>query len=264
MCLLVFNWQPDGDYPLVFVGNRDEFHERPAEPMAWWDQPYGLLAGRDVTGGGTWLGVTRSGRFAVVTNYREMGASKPGAPSRGDLVTSFADLSVPADAHGDRLASTADTYAGYNLLFGEPLRGWLSVFSNRDGPTGPNDPKPIEPGVHGLSNHLLDTPWPKLVRTRARLETALSDGAPDTDELLAILADRQQADAAELPDTGIGHEWETLLSSPFIVNDTYGTRCSTVLVVRADGTLSITERSFDPAGHPTGERSEQFNVEAIL
>ncbi len=257
MCLLVFNWQPDSDFPLVFVGNRDEFHERPAEPMAWWSQPAGLLAGRDVTGGGTWLGVTRSGRFAVVTNYREMGASRPGAPSRGALVTRFADAGNDARAYGERLEASADDYAGYNLLFGEPTRGWLSVYSNRDGPA-----RPIEAGVHGLSNHLIDTPWPKLVRTRERLQAALASGrAPAADDLLDILADRAQADPSELPDTGIGHQWETLLSSPFIVNDTYGTRCSTVLVVRADGHLSITERSFDPAGNPTGERTEHFTAE---
>lgn len=254
MCLLVFNWQPAGRYPLVFVGNRDEFHERPAEPLAWWHSPNGLLAGRDVTGGGTWLGVTRGGRFAVVTNYREMGERRQGAPSRGRLITRFADPSVTVGDYAGELSASAGDYAGYNLLFGEPGRGTLNVFSNRDGPA-----KPVPAGVHGLSNHLLDTPWPKLVRTRQRFSAELASDDPDIEKLFDILADRTPAVKDELPDTGIGHHWESLLSSPFIVSDEYGTRCSTVVIVRADGVTHVAERSFDTAGRMTGELVERID-----
>ncbi len=255
MCLLVFAWRVVPRFPLVFAGNRDEFHARLAAPMDWWRRPEGLLAGRDLSGGGTWLGMTRHGRFGVVTNFRELGGSKPGAPSRGALITQLADPAISLDAFATSLDDHGDRYAGYNLVFGEPAAGTLFVHSNRDGSA-----RPVEPGIHGLSNHLLDTPWPKLTRTLARFEQALGDEQPAVDALFDALADRTRAPDDELPDTGIGRDWERRLSAPFIVGDEYGTRCSTVVMLRDDGESCVIERRFDPGGEVAGESRFEFDT----
>ena len=251
MCLLVFAWRPDSTHRLVLAGNRDEFHARPAAAADWWEN--GIVGGKDLRAGGTWLAAHRSGRYAVVTNFREPLEEGRGPRSRGELVTNYLAHGATPEAFARDIAGHARDYAGFNLLLGDP--DTLVYLSNRG-----RGPEVLEPGVYGLSNHLLDTPWPKLRRTRARFEALLADGAP-SGPLLEMLGDREPAAAADLPDTGIGPEWERLLSSPFIVSPHYGTRCSTVLKLLENETMAFIERRFDAAGQCTGESDVRFPIE---
>lgn len=253
MCLLALAWQAHPSYRLVVAANRDEFHERPAEPLHEWPGSPPILAGRDLRAGGTWLGLDRTHRFGVVTNYRDRERPISGAPSRGRLIPDY--LAQPASA-GEflaRVAPTADRYGGFNLLLADGTGLWYA--SNRTTPFA----RPLPPGIYGLSNHLLDTPWPKVERVRRALRAWL-DLEPahahprDTDALLAMLADRTPAEAGEtVPRTGTAPEWERLLSAPFVLDSQYGTRCSTVVLIERSGAASMRERRFDAAGAVTGE-----------
>lgn len=225
--------------PLVVAANRDELFSRPADPAAFWTRPARLLAGRDLAAGGTWMGVTPSGRFAALTNVRDPRSIDPAAPSRGELVVGFLASSETPLVHLRRLASGPVRRNGYNLLAG--TGGELAWYSNADGP-----PREVRAGVHALSNALLDTPWPKTSRVAAGLARILGRGtAVDSEELFALLADREPAPDADLPDTGVGLAAERLLSSPFIVAPGYGTRGSTLLLVARGGRATYLERRFD-------------------
>lgn len=244
-------------YRLVAAANRDEFHDRPAAPLAWWTDETRVLAGRDLRAGGTWMGVARDGRFGVITNFRDMEASPgPEAPSRGGLVPGY--LAGP-DAPGpylERLNGSAAGYAGFNLLVADAHE--LRYLSNRD----EGVPRALPAGVYGLSNHKLDTPWPKLVRSRERLAGVLESGEPALDDLFAILADREVPDDAAVADTGLPREWERALSSPFVLHERYGTRCSTVLLAGHDGRTVVCERRFDAGGRLTGATRLEFDAES--
>ena len=254
MCLLVFAWNLHPRYRLIFAGNRDEFHDRPAAPMAWWtDQPE-ILAGRDLQAGGTWLGLSKAGAFAVVTNYREMQRPTPGMPSRGGLITRYLTDNRSAASFLAELEPQANHYAGFNLLLADSAE--MRYASNRAEPFA----RVLPAGVHGLSNHLLDTSWPKLARTREPFEKLISSPEPGIDDLLAMLADRHVAADHQLPDTGIGIEWERLLSAPFIVDERYGTRCSTAVRIDRDGRVEARERRFDRDGRITGEDTFEFRA----
>jgi uncharacterized protein with NRDE domain len=250
MCLLVFAWRPGATESLVLAGNRDEFHQRPAAPAAWWCN--GSVGGRDLRAGGSWLAAHRSGRFAVVTNYREPIEEGRGPHSRGELVTGFLGGHEDPEAFAQKIAKRGREYGGFNLLLGTPEA--LVYLSNRG-----RGPENLAPGIYGLSNHLLDTPWPKLERTRARFGRVLEEGAR-TEALLEMLADRAPALDGELPSTGIGPEWEKLLSSPFIVSPLYGTRCSTTLKILKDHTMEFVERRFNPSGDPAGQAAYRFSI----
>lgn len=252
MCLLVFAWQTAAARPLVLAGNRDEFHDRPAAPAGWWDGR--IVGGRDLRAGGTWLAAARDGRFGVVTNYREPMAEGRGPRSRGELVSTYLEGGAAPAEWAREIAARGDDYAGFNLLLGAP--GELVYLSNRG-----RGPETLGPGIYGLSNHLLDTPWPKLERTRARFTALLAAGAT-TESLLEMLGDRTPAAEDELPDTGLPPEWERLLSSPFISDPRYGTRCATVLRLDEDAGMALTERSFGPAGAPVEERRFEFALES--
>src|SRR5688572_23601417 len=252
MCLLVLAWKHHPRYRLILAGNRDEFHERPAAPLGWWQDDPRILAGRDLKAGGTWLGVARSGRFAVVTNYRDLQAPVEGAPSRGGLVPRFLTGATSPKEFLDDLRGAAGRYSGFNLLVGGSRA--LYYFSNR----GPKNPTALAPGIYGLSNHLLDTPWPKLTRTRARFATALANPELMLEELFAVLADRTPAPAEGLPTTGLPSDWERVVSAPFIINERYGTRCSSVLLVERTGRTILQERRFDPAGIQSGNSRFEF------
>ena len=266
MCLLVFAWNAHPRYRLIFAGNRDEFHDRPADPLQWWaddagirqQTPAGILAGRDLQAGGTWLGLSRGGRFGVVTNFRDMQRPQPGAPSRGDLVTQWLTATMSAQAFAAELGRRAADYAGFNLLIATADE--MVYASNRATPFA----RRLEPGVYGLSNHLLDTPWPKLARTHARFTRLIAGSRPSLGDLEQMLADRQPASDAELPSTGAPPEWERMLSAPFIVDTRsgadakYGTRCTTIVLVEGGGRTSVRERRFDPAGRTTGMEEISF------
>lgn len=243
MCLILFALDAHPEHRLVVAANRDEFYARPTAPAGWWPDAPEVLAGRDLRAGGTWMGVTRGGRFAAVTNYREMAPPPPDAPSRGALVTGFLRAEGGAGEWMRALAPRALAYAGFNLLAGE-AGGPLLWLSNR----AEEGPRELGPGVYGLSNALLDTPWPKVERGKAGLRAALA-GAGEALEasLFRVLADAEPAPDAALPRTGVGTERERALSSLFIATPEYGTRSSTVLLAGRDGRVRMTERRLDPA-----------------
>lgn len=253
MCLLVFAWQSHPRYSLIFAGNRDEFHDRPAAAMQWWPDAPVILAGRDLKAGGAWLGLSRNGRFGVVTNYRDLQRPLPGAPSRGELISQWLTSSETPLSFARGLENHALAYAGFNLLIADDDQ--MGYASNR----APEFVRALPAGVYGLSNHLLDTPWPKLARTRARFERIVSKADPALEQLEEILADRQPAADSELPSTGLPPERERLLSAPFIVDAQYGTRCTTVVLIEHRGSVLVRERRFDPGGRITG--MEDFSFE---
>jgi uncharacterized protein with NRDE domain len=246
MCLLVFAFKVHPRYRLIMAGNRDEFHDRPAEPCRWWSDPGGILAGRDLEAGGAWMGVNRTGRAAVVTNYREPARPTSGRRSRGELVVGALTTENDLDAWARRLDAAGADYGGFNLIVAR--NGSLHFLTNRGA-----DRLDLEPGIHGLSNHRIDTPWPKVVTARRRLEGVIASDRVSPETLFELLSDRRPADDDELPDTGVPREWERLLSSAFIVDDRYGTRASTVLLVDAAGGAEMVERRFDREGQPIGD-----------
>jgi uncharacterized protein with NRDE domain len=252
VCLLVFAWRSHPAYPLVLAGNRDEFHDRPAAPADWWEDAPDVVAGRDLRAGGTWLGANRRGRFAVVTNYREPMEEGRGPRSRGELVADFLAGDTPPGDYAGEVGARGHAYGGFNLLVGDT--GTLAYVSNRG-----RGPEILPPGIYGLSNHLLDTPWPKLERARARFAETLGDDA-EPGAVMQILADRTPAPDEALPRTGIGLEWERLLSPAFISSPLYGTRCTTVLRLSAAGAADLSERRFDAEGRTTGESRFEFRI----
>lgn len=252
MCLILFSWRAHPQHLLVVAANRDEFHDRPAREAAFWNDHPSVLAGRDLTALGTWLGVSRDGRFAAITNYRNPAERLPTAPSRGHLVSDFLTASkVPRD-YFSGIAPGADRYNGFSMLAAD--RDSFAFFSNRQGVVAD-----IEPGVHGLSNHLLDTPWPKVTKGKARMQ-ALIGRSFDPHAYLELLADTEQTRLAHLPDTGVGAEFERRLSSIRIVDGSYGTRCSSVLRIGIDGNADFWERSYDRDGNPGGTVHFSFAI----
>lgn len=251
MCLLVLAWKHHPRYRLILAGNRDEFHDRPAAPLNWWQDDPRILGGRDLKAQGTWLGVARSGRFGVVTNYRDLQAPVESAPSRGQLIPRFLTGATSPKEFLDDLRGAAPRYSGFNLLVGGTRA--LYYFSNR-GPA----PTALAPGLYGLSNHLLDTPWPKLTRTRERFNALLAQPEIAPEDLFTMLGDREQAGHGDLPSTGLPEDWERVVSAPFIVNERYGTRCSSVLLVERTGRTILQERRFDAGGIQSGNSRFEF------
>jgi len=255
MCLILFAFRHHPRYPLVVAANRDEFHERPTAPASWWDTTPPILAGRDLRCGGTWFGVSREGKFAAVVNYRDPDARRTEAPSRGMLVTDFLLGRAPCEVFLDNLRTKGNLYSGFSLLFGDTEH--LFCHSNQG-----ETPALVQPGIHGLSNHLLDTPWPKVSRGKEHLNKLLSgDREPDVPDLLDLLTDRSLPEDHLLPDTGVGLEKERLLAPLFISGKGYGTRSSTVLIIGLDGTVSFTERTWhgDPDHGTTA--TYRFHIE---
>lgn len=257
MCLIVFAWRAHPHYRLVLAGNRDEFHSRPAAPLGWWADAPEVLGGRDLQAGGTWLAMARSGRFATVTNYREDLRPQSGLRSRGELVTRF----LGAEENALAFAAALDgRYAGFSLLAATlGGDGELVYVSNRG-----DAPRVLAPGVYGLSNASLDTPWPKLVRAKARLERVLAEGV-GVDPLLALLADREPGSPDDIADAiadDLPQPTLRAIAAPFVVTPAYGTRCSTVVLARNDGYITLHERRFDPAGLPLGDTRKDFHLAA--
>lgn len=259
MCLLAFSWKSHPRYRFIFAGNRDEFHARPAAPAGWWDDAPSVLGGRDLEAGGGWLGVNRDGRFAVVTNFREPDLRPVGKRSRGELVNAFLAGTRGAADYLHDIEEQAGRFAGFNLLFGNVLRDEaLFYFSNRDGLAA--DERTVSPGIHALSNHLLDTPWPKVQRLRQRFTNELDREQPRMQALLEFLDDTEPVRDEELPSTGISPEWERRLSAARIIGGEYGTRASTVIAVDYNGVCEFIERRFSPDGSIAGETRERFEA----
>jgi uncharacterized protein with NRDE domain len=259
MCLIVLAWKASPRIRLAVAANRDEFFARRTAAAAWWADAPDVLAGRDLEAGGTWMGVTRAGRFAALTNFRDASAPKrDGAPSRGTLVADFLRGDGSAADYVAAVRPGAGRYHGFNLLVADGAELWS--FSNVEG-----DPRLLGPGVWGLSNHLLETPWPKVAAARSRLEAALgtADDAAELERLLLeLLADRTVAPDGDLPATGLPPDWERALSAAFVELPGYGTRASTALVVGTNGSARFTERSFGPGLAPLGEVREAFEAGA--
>jgi uncharacterized protein with NRDE domain len=251
MCLILLAWRVRADYPLVLAANRDELHARAAASAGWWTSPR-ILAGRDLSAGGAWLAVTEDGRFAALTNYRDPTRQRPAAPSRGELVPMILDQRRPVTQQLQELHRIAPAYNDFNVLFsdGERVAVYESIVDRG---------RVLEAGVYGLSNHVLDTPWPKVVSAKAALAAALTR-LPDESALLELLRDDRPADDHELPRTGLSLEWERLLSSAFIRSNEYGTRCSTIVLIDQVGEAQFTEWTWSANGALAGEAAFRFRL----
>lgn len=256
MCLLLLAIKTHPRYKLILAANRDEYYERPTAKAGFWEESPGLLAGRDLRADGTWLGITTSGRIAAITNYRDLDSVRENAPSRGALVSRFLRGKVSPLDYLDELKRNGCDYNGFNLIFGN--KHDLHWYSNRG--DGGNS---LGPGIHGLSNHLLDTPWPKVTRGKERMARLLSeDPDPRPEDLLNLLLDRHIPDDKNLPDTGIGLEWERTLSPLFITSPHYGTRSSATLFIDQDDRVTFVEKTFDSdPDHPQTVKY-QFQIES--
>tara|TARA_R110002049_G_scaffold23490_42_gene82791 strand:- start:2287 stop:3060 length:774 start_codon:yes stop_codon:yes gene_type:complete len=252
MCLLVFAHQACPEHPLLIAANRDEFHARSTAASAFWDEHPDVLAGRDLEQGGTWMGVTRSGRFAAVTNYRDPARTAAAPRSRGELPLDFLTGTQKPQDYLDALAGRAQDYAGFNLLVGDYHSLWY--FTNSD----ELEPQSLTPGFYGLSNARLDTPWPKVTRGKARLQALLETGALSHDALAAVVNDRQPADQRELRALQLVGSMDPVLSAQFIVTEAYGTRSTTTLRIDAGGNTHWREQSFDSRGELRGEQLLAF------
>ena len=254
MCLIAIALDAHPRYRLVLAANRDEFHARPTAPASYWDDTPQLFGGRDLQQHGSWLACTRDGRWAAVTNVRRMVPPDPQAPSRGRLVVDYLRGHDPASSYVSDLRTQAPRFAGFNLLAGDRHDVWYAS----------NWPEyaqqKLNPGVHAVSNASLDTPWPKLVQLKSRLQRWCDEGETDFAPLFAALADPLVAADAGLPDTGVGIEQERFLSATFIRGETYGTRCCTLLTIDGSGHASFHERRFGPNAAFLGETSEYLQL----
>ncbi|PKN74373.1 MAG: hypothetical protein CVU52_06730 [Deltaproteobacteria bacterium HGW-Deltaproteobacteria-10] len=253
MCLILFAYKVHPAYPLIVAANRDEFYERPSSPAAFWGGTRQILAGRDLKEGGTWLGITREGKFAAITNYRDPAALKSGAPSRGKLVKNYLQGSSSAAAYVRKISRQADIYNGFNIMCADGTD--LFVYSSR------GEQQKLAAGIYGLSNRFLDSPWPKVVWGKKAMSAAMSEKGADLETaLFALLADRKIAPDNKLPSTGIGLEWERLLSAVFIESPVYGTRSSTVLLIGKNGWVKFVEKVFDGKPEPWVESRFSFRL----
>jgi len=235
MCILFVAWRQDRNYPLIVAANRDEFYLRPSAPAAFWTELPHVLAGRDLSAGGTWLGVNRCGRFAALTNFREPAGPPHDVKSRGMLPLAFLTGSAKAIEYAEEIRAEYNRYAGFSLVIYD---GTDLVFCSNRGTT-----RRLDPGIYALSNHQLDTDWPKVSRGRTRFAAAVTNGA-SSDELFALLRDRAPAPDEDLPNTGVGLDWERVLSPVFVTTVDYGTRCSSVVRYCMDGPVDFEERTF--------------------
>lgn len=237
MCTIIFAYDCHSKYQLVVAANRDEFYKRPTQAAAFWPEHEDILAGKDLKEGGTWMGITTGGRFATLTNYRDPAAFNPAAPSRGHLVYNYLVDEADPLAYIEAIISQADLLNGFNLLLGDQES--LYCYSNRD-----HSIRKVGRGVHGLSNSLLDDPWPKVAKGKKRLERILSDDEVNREDLFAMMADREEVPDEMLPQTGVSLEMERVLAPAFVMSPGYGTRTTTVLLISRNGKVEFWERSF--------------------
>lgn len=254
MCLILVAYRIHAEFPLIVVANRDEFYDRPTEIASIWPEQSGILAGRDLQAQGTWLGVTASGRFAAVTNYRGDDTVASASTSRGSLVAEFLGSEQKSAAYLPKLIACSDSYQGYNLLVFDGEN--LAYASNR----GSDRLQQLSSGIYGLSNRHLNTMWPKVKKGRAALHSLLRDGAVSVDRLMELVSDSTPAPDSELPDTGVPLDWERLLSSAFISSENYGTRCTTVVKFSRSGQVEFVERSFNAGDAESITQEFNFSI----
>ena len=258
MCLLVLAWRCHPRYRVIVAANRDEFHARPAAPLAPWADSPGIVGGRDLLASGAWFAADEHQRFGIVTNFREFGRRRRSAPSRGELIPAFlGSMRAPEEALRS-LETDAPGYAGFNLLLADRHSLWYA--SNR----ADQFARELPPGIYALSNEFLDTPWPKVLRVRERFTSLLGSPAADDREslavhLLTLLADREPASEESLPPGDLAPEWARKLSAPFVLDPEYGTRCSTILTADEE-LMTLVERRFDADGRVAGQTEHRLNI----
>ena len=254
MCLILFSYKLHPDYRLILAANRDEFYDRPTAALDFWADHPAVLAGRDLKGNGTWLGVTRSGRVAAVTNYREPAAHMENPPSRGILIRDFLTGNSSPQRYLKAVSRNSQTYNGFNVIAGDP--SGLYYYSNRDSRV-----RQLQPGLYGISNHLIDTAWPKIQRGKDLLQGQLSGTEKiDIEKIWEILADRWLPSDRALPDTGVGLEWERILAPLFISSPDYGTRSSSIVLMAYCGRITFMERThLNPANPAESEKTATYS-----
>lgn len=254
MCLIVFAYKVLPGHPLVLAGNRDEFYNRPAEPAHMWDTSPGIIAGKDLKAGGTWLGISMTGRFAALTNYRKIDEIKENAPSRGNIIKDFLVSDETPQHYLHSLQETAGNYNGFNLIAGTAETLWY--INNKT-----KKAEEVKPGFHAISNAFLDTPWPKTEDAlRAFKKTILTIGVEEEPVFSILMADKTYPEN-KLPETGLTRELEKAVSAIFIKTEGYGTRCSTMVTISNDGRYTLTERTFKPGTQEVeGDVSHSFTL----
>ncbi|NYT61135.1 NRDE family protein [Alcaligenaceae bacterium] len=259
MCIAYLALDAHPDWPLFIAANRDEFHSRPTRAAAPWPDHPDVIAGIDCLAHGTWLGITRQGRFALLTNYRDPSALITNAPSRGELTSQFLTGHESVNTYANRIHAVADAYNGFNLIVGKLAQA--CYVGNR---TEHGAPQSLASGRYIISNHLLDTPWPKAERLRQALDQYPLEALEQSlTPVFNILKDNTQAHDCALPSTGLSLERERLLSSPFIISPNYGTRCSTIIAVHASGRAMLSESSYDASGTLTERHDWPFLIDGI-
>jgi len=237
MCLIVFSYKEHPKYPFIFAGNRDEFYSRPAKPAHFWDTNPRIVAGRDRKAGGTWLGVSEDGMVAALTNYRDLEHPRNSDRSRGELIPLFLTSKSQNEQRVQQLTDIGENYDGFNMIAGNIDN--LFYLSNVK-----QSYEKIKPGLHGLSNAYLNTPWPKVEVAKSAFREAIQSGEPNKEEIFRLLQNRDVYPYHKLPDTGLSPEMEKAVSPVFIQTDDYGTRCSTLLLINKEGWVTFTERTY--------------------
>ncbi|MFO7971322.1 MAG: NRDE family protein [Desulfobacterales bacterium] len=258
MCLIIFSYDMHPRYRLIFAANRDEYYNRPTAPLCFWDDAPDILAGRDLKHNGTWLGLTRTGRIAAITNFREPDFQIANAPSRGHLVSNFLASKESPKTYLEHVKSMGNRYNGFNIFIGD--RAGLFYYSNRK-----NHIEKLTPGVYGVSNRFLDTPWPKVAKGKAGLNKLLDNTDEiDPEDLFDILKDSAYPRDSELPDTGVRLGWEGILSPLFITSEFYGTRSSSVVLMERSDRVTFLERTFiSDSGVSKEEKTRKYSFDII-
>lgn len=255
MCLILLAYRIHTTFDLILAANRDEFYSRPSLPPDFWEEESRLLAGRDLVAGGTWLGITRTGRLAAITNYRDPSSFLKNAPSRGKVVSDFLKGSESPWEYLDHIRAEAGTYNGFNLLIGD--LDSIFWFSNRNGTV-----RRLSPGLYGISNHLLDTPWPKVLRGKELMAPLLREENPSREELFRIMRDTVLPADEMLPSTGVDLDWERTLSPIFIQSPDYGTRSSTLIFISRKRRVTFIDRTYDSDPDHAQENRFEFSLES--
>ncbi len=254
MCLIFLAINDHPTYKLIVAANRDEFYERKTAPAHFWEEYPNILGGRDLEASGTWMAVSKQGKVSMVTNYRDTHNINPKAPSRGQLVSDFLLNGEKPGEYLSRVELKSKAYNGFNLVVGSADE--LHYYSNYK-----RKSEKIMPGLHGLSNHLLDTPWPKVTSGIEKMKLELASKDIDPVKLFNLLYDDRTAADEKLPDTGVGIERERMLSSIFIKSPTYGTRCSTVILIDHRNTVVFSERVYNLHTFDHTTQTFQFKIQ---
>jgi len=257
MCLLLLAYNAHPNYRLIIAANRDEFYARQTLGLHNWKDHPELFAGKDMEGGGTWLGVTKNGRIAAITNFRDMSKIKTDAPTRGKLVTDFLLTKISSGKYSDILIEKSDIYNGYNLIYGTLDN--LNYFSNIT-----READKLSSGIYGLSNHLLDSPWPKVRKSKNRFTELLEEPVPSKYELFELLKDNEIFADDDLPKTGLPKEQEKIVSPIFILSETYGTRSSSLIFIDKDDNVQFLEKSFDSESKTWETSTFNFKIEKMI